>query len=118
MSTSTPSVTQQGPSADAFRDCEKAAHGRLASSYNEAFTPVAEHAIEPLLRCAKVGEGTRLLDVASGPGELTARAAQRGADVIGVDIAPEMVALARTKHPRLEVPRGTRRGPPVRLSGV
>jgi cyclopropane fatty-acyl-phospholipid synthase-like methyltransferase len=99
MSTSTPSVTQQGPSADAFRDFEKAAHGRLANSYDEAFTAVAEHAIEPLLRCARVREGTRLLDVASGPGELTARAAQRGADVIGVDIAPEMVALARKKHP-------------------
>ncbi len=41
--------------------------------------------------------GTRLLDLACGTGDLAWRAVARGADVVGLDIAPRMVALARTK---------------------
>lgn len=57
------------------------------------------HAIEPLLDAAQVVAGTRLLDVAAGPGHLAGRAVQRGARVIGVDLAPAMVKLAAKLHP-------------------
>ncbi len=86
---------------DAFRDFERAAHDRLAKTYHDAFSVVTERAIEPLLDAAQVGAGTRLLDVASGPGTLTGKAAARGARVVGVDLAPAMVALARKLHPGL-----------------
>lgn len=91
----------------AFRDFEKAAHDRMAGSYEKAFTPVSDHAIEHLLRAARVGPGTRFLDVAAGPGRLAAQAAERGAEVTGVDLSSEMVALARQKHPELRFQEGS-----------
>jgi SAM-dependent methyltransferase len=40
-----------------------------------------------------------LLDVACGPGFVAAAAARRGADVIGLDFSPAMVAQAQRAHP-------------------
>ena len=40
-------------------------------------------------------------DLACGPGNLAAAAAARGADVVGVDIAKEMVAVARRRNPAI-----------------
>jgi SAM-dependent methyltransferase len=48
----------------------------------------------------------RVLDVAAGPGYVAARAAERGASVVGVDIAEAMVSLARRLHPRLDFREG------------
>jgi ubiquinone/menaquinone biosynthesis C-methylase UbiE len=87
---------------DAFRDFERAAHDRISETYHDAFSAVTEHAIQPLLDAARVGPGTRLLDVAAGPGMLTNTAARRGAHVVGVDLAPAMVALASRLHPGLD----------------
>jgi ubiquinone/menaquinone biosynthesis C-methylase UbiE len=88
--------------AGAFHDFERAAHDRIAESYRDLFTAVTDRAIVPLLDAARVGGGTRLLDVASGPGKLVAQAAARGARGIGVDLAPAMVALATRLHPGLD----------------
>jgi SAM-dependent methyltransferase len=43
--------------------------------------------------------GTRVLDVACGPGWLSAAAAQRGAIVTGVDFAKQMLVIARIRCP-------------------
>ncbi len=85
--------------ADAFRDFERVAHGRKAASYHDLFSAVTDRAIEPLLDAAQVRAGTRLLDVAAGPGHLAGRAARRGAQATGVDLAPAMVALASRLYP-------------------
>lgn len=87
--------------AEAFRRFEREAHGRKATSYHERFAAVTERAIAPLLDAARVGAGTNLLDVAAGPGHLAAAAARRGARVTGVDLAPEMVAIASRLHPNV-----------------
>ena len=93
-----------GPSidTDAFRDFERAAHNRNAATYLDLFTVVTDRANEPLLDAAKVGPGTRLLDVAAGPGRMTQAGAARGAMAIGIDLAPAMVALARRHYPKIE----------------
>ncbi|HEY1473661.1 MAG TPA: methyltransferase domain-containing protein [Pseudolabrys sp.] len=93
-----------GPSIDpdAFRDFERAAHSRNAATYHDLFTVVTDRAIEPLLDAAKVGPGTRLLDVAAGPGRMTQAGTERGARAIGVDLAPAMVAIARRLYPKIE----------------
>jgi len=87
--------------AEAFRHFERTSHDRIANSYQTFFEPVTQHAIAPLLDTVHVGTGTRLLDVATGPGGVAARAAARGAVVIGVDLAPRMVALAAQRYPQL-----------------
>ena len=92
---------------EAFRNFERTTHDKLAESYYDAFSAVTNGAIEPLLKAAHVGNGTRLLDVATGPGTLAAKAAECGARVIGIDIAPAMIALAHTLHPHLDFREGS-----------
>lgn len=93
-----------GPPVDAqaFREFERIAHSRIAGSYHDRFTAVTDRATVPLLDAARVGPGTRLLDVAAGPGGLTREAVRRGAKAVGTDIAPAMVELARTLNPGLD----------------
>jgi cyclopropane-fatty-acyl-phospholipid synthase len=57
--------------------------------------PVAQHRkIDRLLDCARVGTGTRLLEVGTGWGELSIRAARRGAHVTTLTLSSEQAALA------------------------
>jgi SAM-dependent methyltransferase len=59
-----------------------------------------------LLDEAGVGAGTRLLELASGPGALCAAAAARDAVPTGLDVSPEMVAIARRDHPGIDFREG------------
>lgn len=53
--------------------------------------------IERLLDLAGVGEGTRVLEIGSGWGELAMRAARRGATVLTITLSSEQQALARQR---------------------
>jgi SAM-dependent methyltransferase len=46
---------------------------------------------------AGVQPGTRVLDVACGPGTATLPAARAGGEVVGLDLSPELLAAGRTK---------------------
>jgi demethylmenaquinone methyltransferase/2-methoxy-6-polyprenyl-1,4-benzoquinol methylase len=50
---------------------------------------------------AAVGKGSRVLDVATGTGDLAIELARRGADVVGTDFSDEMLRVARGKAPAL-----------------
>jgi demethylmenaquinone methyltransferase/2-methoxy-6-polyprenyl-1,4-benzoquinol methylase len=50
-----------------------------------------------LVALAAPGAGTRALDVATGTGDIACAIAARGARVVGLDITPRMIALARAK---------------------
>jgi len=50
---------------------------------------------------ARVGPGTRSLDVATGTGDLAIELASRGGDVVGSDFSEGMLARARSKAPGL-----------------
>jgi SAM-dependent methyltransferase len=88
---------------DAFRAFERSAHDEVAAGYRDFFVNVTGYAVDPLLDAANVGRGTRVLDVATGPGLLASRARSRGAaTVVGVDIAPGMIANAVSLYPDLD----------------
>jgi demethylmenaquinone methyltransferase/2-methoxy-6-polyprenyl-1,4-benzoquinol methylase len=55
---------------------------------------------------ARVGPGSRALDVATGTGDLAIALADRGADVVGVDFAEKMLEIARRKAPGIEFAQG------------
>ncbi|MER6416356.1 class I SAM-dependent methyltransferase [Streptomyces humidus] len=60
--------------------------------------PAAQHRkIDRLLDLAGVGEGTRLLEIGTGWGELALRAAARGARVTSLTLSREQRALARER---------------------
>ncbi|WP_371495851.1 cyclopropane-fatty-acyl-phospholipid synthase family protein [Kitasatospora sp. NBC_00374] len=58
--------------------------------------PAAQHKkIDQLLDLARVGPGTRVLEIGTGWGELALRAAARGARVVSLTLSEEQLALAR-----------------------
>jgi SAM-dependent methyltransferase len=85
---------------DAFAEFERAGWERAASRYEECWTDTVLF-VEALLDAGAVRAGSRLLDVACGPGFVSETAAARGAQPIGVDIATAMVERARRRCPNL-----------------
>jgi ubiquinone/menaquinone biosynthesis C-methylase UbiE len=88
--------------AERLRAFERQGHDALAKSYHAFFSGVTALATNPLLEAVRLRPGTRLLDVASGPGALAAEAANRGARAIGADLSPRMIELAQRLHPAIE----------------
>ena len=95
-------ATQTPIDPDAFNRFEAAAWAERPEGYHRFFAPITTRVIEPLLDAAEVDRGTRVLDAATGPGYVAAVCAVRGADVVGVDVAEEMVSLARRLRPEIE----------------
>ena len=79
---------------------------RCAPTYAEVFEPLTSGATTPLLDLAGVGRNTILLDIGTGPGTLIGPALERGAHVDAIDLAPEMVAAARSRHPNVDIAVG------------
>lgn len=55
------------------------------------------HWKKQLIDLASLAPGTRVLDLACGTGDIALAASRRGARVVGLDITPRMIALARSK---------------------
>src|SRR6476660_726560 len=87
--------------AGRLRAFERQGHDALATSYQAFFSAVTALATNPLLDVVRLHPGTRLLDVATGPGALAAEAASRGARPVGIDLSPQMVELARQLYPAI-----------------
>jgi SAM-dependent methyltransferase len=88
--------------ADAFNAFEADGWEHQAPTYDHFFGRLTSRLVNPLLDAADVGPGMRVLDLATGPGCAAAKATERDASVVGVDIAPAMVQLARQRHPDIE----------------
>lgn len=83
-------------------ELQRAPWNRSATAYADVFQGQVTQAIDPLLDAAGVGMGSRVLDVATGPGLIAAAATGRGAVATGVDFAENMVAVARKRHPAID----------------
>jgi SAM-dependent methyltransferase len=99
-------TTSQPVDPHAFRAFEQAGWQNVANRYHDAFANLTTQTIGPLLDAVGVGNGMRLLDVATGPGYVAAAAAQRGAHAVGVDFAAVMVAEAGRRYPGVEFQEG------------
>jgi SAM-dependent methyltransferase len=86
----------------AFDAFESAGWERCAREYEHFWADLTAQLIAPLLDAAGVGAGMKVLDLATGPGYVAARAAERGALPVGIDVASSMVELSRELHPTLE----------------
>ena len=91
---------------DAFDEFEAGAWEDRVEGYAGFFGSITGRLAEPLLDASRVGAGTRVLDIASGPGYVAAEAARRQASASGVDVAEAMVARARAEHPDVEFKQG------------
>jgi SAM-dependent methyltransferase len=92
--------------SDSFHSFEQSGWERAADRYGDAFGGVTRQTIPSLLQAAGVKAGTRLLDVASGPGYVAAAAVAAGATAVGVDFSSRMVALAARLNPGIRFEEG------------
>ena len=78
-----------------FWTFEHAAWERSAPSYRNFWTRLTSQTIEPLLATVQRGDTTRLLDVATGAGNVAQAGVRKGMRVVGVDFSTAMLAQAR-----------------------
>lgn len=96
-------MTGQETTAEAtFKEMEQAGWEVMAPDYDALAGQITMQATDALLDAAKVTKGTRLLDVACGPGYGAGAAAARGAEALGIDFADSMVAEATRKFPGIK----------------
>jgi SAM-dependent methyltransferase len=89
-------------------------YDRLARAYRDALSDELVH--KPLDRwllglVAERARG-RVLDVGCGPGHVALHLASLGADVVGLDLSPEMIRVARERAPQLTFVEGDLMSPP------
>ena len=93
--------------ADAFDAFEAAGWAaKDAAEYDSVAGRVTSRLADPLLAAVAAEAGTRLLDVATGPGYVASRAVERGVDAVGLDFSEAMLAFARSRSPGVEFVRG------------
>ncbi|MEL4320304.1 class I SAM-dependent methyltransferase [Leifsonia sp. YIM 134122] len=68
---------------------------QVAEGWAELWGSFADPARRAIIEAAAIGPGTRVLDAGCGSGEFVSLLASLGANVVGADPAPAMVALAR-----------------------
>lgn len=97
-----------GPYPEEFKTFERTGWSEpgVSAEYDRGFVSLTSQTIGPLLDAARLTAGMRLLDVATGSGNVAAAAAARGVQTVGVDFSPAMVALAQKTHPGLEFKYG------------
>jgi len=91
---------------EAVRAFEHAGWQRAAAHYTATFAHATAGFVGDLLDAARVGAGTRLLDLACGPGLVAAAASERGALPVGLDFSSAMVAVARVEYPGISFREG------------
>ncbi len=92
--------------SDAFTKFEHAGWERVAGKYDSTWSTSTRQFIEPLLDSANVSAKMSVLDMGCGPGYVSAAAAERGANPIGLDFSQEMIAIAKRTFPKIEFREG------------
>jgi SAM-dependent methyltransferase len=77
------------------------AWGRRPRDWADLAEPSNHRLFEKVLHRLQVGHGTHLLDIGCGSGYAARLAAERGAVVTGLDLAPELLAIARERLPHV-----------------
>jgi SAM-dependent methyltransferase len=97
MQNAVPAATQDKAKEVAFFD-------RFAADDDyDVFLPAAKaRIIDGFVRLSGLAPGARVIDMGCGSGAFTGLLAARGYNVSGIDIAPKLIALARTKFPHIE----------------
>lgn len=74
-----------------------------ALGYDDATLRMTGASIGRLLQVTAIQPGQRVLDVCCGTGEVARQMSDLGAEVVGLDFAPDMVAQAQKKIPAADI---------------
>jgi len=89
-----------------YHKFQQAGWQRIAHRYDLAWRNLVQPFIPHLLEAAKIKYGTRMLDVACGPGYAGEAAYALGAIPTGLDFSSEMIQIAKNRNPLIEFHEG------------
>ena len=91
---------------DDFHQFEHEGWQGVADKYDSVWSPLTRQFVPLLLADASVSAGMLVLDVACGPGYVSAAAKQSGAISTGIDFSDKMVAIATGMFPDIRFMQG------------
>jgi ubiquinone/menaquinone biosynthesis C-methylase UbiE len=91
---------------DDFARFEHEGWQRVAHKYDSVWSSLTQQFVPLLLADASVSPGVVTLDVACGPGYVSAAAKKLGAVPTGIDFSDKMVAIARRMFPKIRFTQG------------
>jgi ubiquinone/menaquinone biosynthesis C-methylase UbiE len=91
---------------DEFAQFEHAGWERVAHKYDSTWSSLTRQFIPYLLADARVLAGMAVLDVACGPGYVSAAVKELSAEPTGIDFSEKMVAIAKQTFPNLSFLQG------------
>ncbi len=91
---------------DEFARFEHEGWQRVADKYDSVWSSLTRQFIPYLIDAAQIAPATPVLDVACGPGYVSAAARQLGAIPTGVDFSNKMVAIANRIFPEIDFLEG------------
>jgi ubiquinone/menaquinone biosynthesis C-methylase UbiE len=95
-------MTPSAIDTNAFHEFEHHGWQHASGDYHRYFGSLTSQAIGPLLDAVAAGPKTNLLDIAGGPGYVSAEAQRRGWKPLGVDFSEAMVAMAHELYPTID----------------
>jgi ubiquinone/menaquinone biosynthesis C-methylase UbiE len=84
---------------DDFACFEHAGWQRVADKYDSVWSSLTRQFIPHLISAARVSSGMTVLDVACGPGYVSAALKELGAVTTGIDFSEKMIAIAKGMFP-------------------
>jgi SAM-dependent methyltransferase len=99
-------MTRTGVEDHPYRELERSGWQRAAQGYVSSFEAATSLFAPALLDAAEIGPGMKVLDIACGAGLVCGLVSVRGAQVIGVDFSPNMLAEARRRYPSADFREG------------
>jgi ubiquinone/menaquinone biosynthesis C-methylase UbiE len=92
--------------ADEFTRFEYEGWQRVAEKYDAVWSSLTRQFIPYLIDAAQVSTGLSVLDVACGPGYVSAAVEKVGANPTGVDFSKKMIAIASSMFPEIAFREG------------
>jgi ubiquinone/menaquinone biosynthesis C-methylase UbiE len=91
---------------DDFTRFEHEAWERVADKYDSTWSSLTREFIPHLISAAQVSSGMSVLDVACGPGYVSAAVKQLGAVPTGIDFSEKMISIAKPMFPDISFIQG------------
>src|SRR5206468_1287384 len=101
---------------DDFTRLEHAGWQRVANKYDSSWSSLTRQFVSHLINAALGSPGMSLLDVACGPGYVSAAVKELGAVPTGIDFSERMIAIARGMFPDISFIQGDAQDLPLRTA--